>query len=375
MHLALLSNEEQEGTAGGSAAWRFAAASANPFHERHMVEAAAHRLAGRHERLHLLAGSAPWEPVLPLYKLLDTPAGSCWSVWNHVHALDTTPGDGSDFPALLDRLFVFLRERRASLLRWATLPADTPFHQALESWLRKEGLGFHVTKRVERPILDAAAPNGEAEFRERLGGKRIREFRRCRRRLEELGALTLRTIDAPHDASIWVKDFLDIEQSGWKGERGTALACNGSERAWFEAVSRRAAAEGRVLVYSLELDGQPIAMAVNYRSGPRVWCFKTAYRAELARHSPGALLEYESTLAALADPGIAWIDACTADNSGLMGTLWHDRRPVVDLLIATRRSSNLPVGAAALGWRGYLSMKRRGAAWSKQLRHRRQTKS
>jgi hypothetical protein len=74
------------------------------------------------------------------------------------------------------------------------------------------------------------------------------------------------------------------------------------------------------------------------------------------------VLEYESTLAALADPRIDWMDACTGSDDGLMGALWPGRRPVVDLLIATQRSTNHLVSAAALGWRTYLGAKRRGAA-------------
>lgn len=374
LHLAMLTNQEHEGAAGGRADWRFAGASANPFHERSLVEAAMRHLAGRGEPVHLLDGNHPWEPALPLSRLARTPLGAVWSVWSHIHALDTTPGNAEDFPLLLDRLFGFLREQGAGMLRWATLPADTPFHAVLTDWLDESGLEFHVTKRIERPMLDAGAADAAAAFADWVGGKRAREFRRCRRRLEELGKLSLRVIDGPHDAQRWIGDFFEIEQSGWKGARGTALACSAAERTWFDAVTSRAAAEGRALVYSLELDGKPIAMSVNYRVGGKVWCFKTAYSAELARHAPGALLEYESSLAAIADPGIDWLDACTIDDSGLMGALWRERRPVVDLLIATRRSANTPVRGAALGWRGYLAVKRRGIALARRLKNRGQTR-
>jgi hypothetical protein len=366
----MLTNQEHEGAAGGRTDWRLAGASANPFHERSLVEAAMRHLAGPREQVRLLGGDRPWEPALPLSRLVGTPLGAVWSVWSHVHALDTTPGDADDYPLLLDRLFRFLRERDASILRWATLPADTQFYGVLTDWLEESGLEFHVTKRIERPVLDAAAANAEAAFADWVGGKRAREFRRCRRRLEEHGRLSLRVIDGPHDAQQWIGDFFEIEQSGWKGARGTALACSAAESTWFDTVTSRAAAEGRALVYSLELDGRPIAMSVNYRVGGKVWCFKTAYSAELSRHAPGALLEYESTLAAIADPGVDWLDACTIDDNGLMGALWRDRRPVVDLLIATRRSANTPAGAAALGWRGYLAAKRRGIALARRLRNR-----
>jgi hypothetical protein len=370
LHLAVLSPDEHEGATGGHAGWRFAGTSANPFHERHLVEAAVRHLARPGEAVELLDGRNPWDPPLPLKRLARTPLGSAWAVWSHVHALDTTPGDADEHGALLSRLFDFLRDEHASVLRWATLPADTPFFATLTDWLEDNRLDFRVTKRVERPVLDAAADGREAAFAEWLGGKRAREFRRCRRRLEELGRLVLRSLDGPHDAQAWIDAFFEIEQSGWKGRRGTALACSTAERRWFDAVTTRAAAEGRVLVYSLELDGRPVAMSVNYRAGGRIWCFKTAYDAALARYSPGAVLEYESSLAALADPTIDWLDACTGGDGGLMGALWRDRRPVVDLLISTRRSANPLVAGAAIGWRGYLAAKRRGASLAARLGQR-----
>ncbi len=369
MHLAFLPNHEMDGDAGGGPRWRPACRSGNPFHERSLVEAAAQFLAAPGERVHLLGDeTASWDSLLPLKLHLDTPYGSVWSVWSHIHAMDTTPGTIHDHAPLLNSLFGFLRERRARILRWSTLPADTSFYDTLIDWLEDNGLDYCVTKRIERPVLSADAGDARARVEASVGGKRQREFRRSRRRLEERGPLVLRTHDGPHDSAAWLSDFLDIERSGWKGRAGTALACRQEERAWFDAMAHRAAAQGRVLVYRLDLGGEAVAMSVNLRAGRRVWCFKTAYRDDLARFAPGALLEYESTFAAIDDPTIGWLDACTMDAGGLMGTLWPERRPVVDMLIATRRGSNSLVRAAALGWRGYLAGKRRGTGLAARLR-------
>ncbi len=333
----------------------------NPFLERWAVDAALRNLARPGERFHLLsAGPGDHQPVLPLTRIYESPfgLGSIWSVWDHIHCLDTTPGEADDFGPLLAALFDFLRAHRVRMLRWTSLPADTAFYGLLLDWLAESGLEVHVTKSVERPVLLADACPTRVGPDTILDGKRLRELRRTRRRLEERGRVEFKVVDGPHDARHWIPHFLDIEASGWKGEAGTALACRRNERAFFEQMTCHAAAEGNVLVYSLELDGAPVAMSVNYRAGGKVWCFKTAFRGELARYSPGALLEYESTLAALADPTLAWLDACTTDASGLMGELWRDRRPVVDLMISTRRSSNRLVRGTAIGWRGWLALKR-----------------
>lgn len=369
VHLPVSSNIDREGATGGSAAWRHAPDFGNPFQDPMLVAAAARHLGDGH-RLHVVGGRAPWKRQLTLKELAVTPLGSAWSVWGHVHTLDTTPVDGRDHAALLDAAFGFMREQHAHALRWATLPTDTEFFETLTQWLSESGLEYRVTKTVQRPVLDADAADGADLLAERIGGKKSREFRRCRRRLEELGELKLVVTDGPHDASAWLPAFFAIERSGWKGDDRTALACIPPERAWFEEVAGAAAAEGRILVYSLVLDGNPIAMTVNFRSGRRIWCFKTAYHDDFARFAPGALLEYEATLAALADPSIGWMDACTVDDGGLMGWLWSDRRPVADLLISTRRSANPLVRTAAMGWRGYLAAKRRGSTFAKHFGNR-----
>jgi hypothetical protein len=244
------------------------------------------------------------------------------------------------------------------MLRWGGLPTDTLSYARLLDYLRCRNLEFQVTKSGRRPMLVAEHPQGSKYVADYLGGKRLREFRRCRRRLEEFGKLELKTYDGPHCASAWAADFLDIEASGWKGEAGTALASAPQGKAFFEALAHAAASRGRALVYSLELDGRPIAMTINFRSGTRIWCFKTAYRGDLAKFSPGALLEYEATLAAFDDPTVERLDACTAHDGGLMGDLWQGRREIVDLVIATQPSNNRLVRATGMLWRAYLAAKR-----------------
>lgn len=269
--------------------------------------------------------------------------GSIWAVWTHIHCFDPTPATGEDTDALLGRLVGDVERRGARLLRWTQLPTDTPFFERLERFLKRRGLSHRITRAVARPVLHAGVPGAAEALNERIGTKRLREFRRCRRRLEERGRLEFRVQEGRHDASGWIRDFLRIEASGWKGKERTAIACRPDERAYFEAMCHAAAAQGRALVYSLELDGRAIAITVNFRKGRGVWCFKTAYLDDLARFAPGALLEYEASVAACEDPGIDWVDSCSSDDSGLMGQLWDGRRPIVDIVFATRPSSNIAV--------------------------------
>lgn len=288
------------------------------------------------------AGAASGGAGIPLIRRLNVPVvpGSVWSVWDHIHCFDTTPACEADPEALLDETFGFLRRRGASLLYWQDLPTDTPFHARLVRYLADAGLRFEVTRSRVRPFLNARSGSGFDAGAARLEGKHMAEFRRRRRRLEETGRLDMVVHRDSHDAGIWMQDFLRLEASGWKKEAGTAIACNDGERGFFEALMRGASARGQATVYSLELDGRPIAMTINLRSGEGEWSFKTAYCDSLSRYSPGALVNCEMTLGVLGDPSVAWVDSCMEYDGGILGKLWHDRREMVDLMISTGRAGN-----------------------------------
>jgi hypothetical protein len=315
-------------------------ASGNPFFERWALDAAVGHLASSAQEVQVVpvgdCGNA-----LPLMRRWRTPPGigPVWTVWDHIHCFDTTPaGDGAT-EAVAEAVFDFLAGKGASILRWSSLPADTPFYEKLIGYLERAGLSFEITKTQFRPVLSADGGGGK-DCASRLGEKRMNEFRRRRRKLEKKGKLELQIHRGVHDAAIWMNDFIDLEASGWKGRQGTAIACRPAERAFFERLMRDAAARGKALVCSLALDGRPIAMTTSLRTGDRVWGFKTAYSDELARFSPGSLIFLETTEYVLREPSIAWMDSCMENDGGLLGQLWEGRREVVDLLISARPSNN-----------------------------------
>ncbi len=328
------------------------AADANPFFEEWALEAALAHLPSPGAGIDVVGvGRGAAATAVPLIRRwrLAPGMGSVWAVWDHIHCFDTTPPVQGDPDAALDAVFAFLVRNGAGMLRWTGLPTDTEFYQALIRYLERNGLQYRRTGIRQRPVLSGAAAGMDA-----LNGKRMSEFRRRRRRLEELGRLEVRFHQGTHDADAWMRDFLALEASGWKGAHGTAIACNPDERRFFESLMRTASAQGKALVCGLLLDGRPIAMTVNLRTGSGIWGFKTAYDPEYARFSPGALCVIETTAHVLRDPSITWLDSCMDHDDGPAGVLWPERRQVVDLLISAKRSSNwLPPAAGFVlsAWR------------------------
>jgi hypothetical protein len=86
---------------------------------------------------------------------------------------------------------------------------------------------------------------------------------------------------------------------------------------------------------ALELDGQPIAMLVNFLAAPGSFSFKTAFDEAYARFSPGVLLQIDN-LAILEQPGIEWMDSCAAEQHPMIESLWAERRSLIRVTIPLR---------------------------------------
>ena len=305
-----------------------------------MLAAEAHLIDD--ERIHTLVSTdgADIVGLLPVRAPRGVLALPVATVWAHRHAFETTPPlRKGAAEAFFDDLFGWLGRHRIAVLRWPRLPLEGNVADMLTQYLRRTGRKFSIVAGHPRPLLDAqAVRSGQDQV---ASHKRRRKVERCRRRLMELGTLTFRSFDELPDADQWAADFLRLEASGWKGETGTrtALACREPDRLFFLRVFKTAARKKRLLAYCLRLDGHPIAMALNFRSGEGVWAYKTAYDQRYARYGPGAMVEVDGTFAMLADPTIRWVDSCSDGDNELLREIWPGRRRVGEMVIAVRPGS------------------------------------
>ena len=101
-----------------------------------------------------------------------------------------------------------------------------------------------------------------------------------------------------------------------------------------------------------------IAAQVLLYGGTTAYTWKTAFDAEYAKFSPGALLIDRLTDALFAD-GIREIESCSPPGS-FMETLWTGRRMTVDMLADVGAQQSASFSVAALAERGY--------AWARAAR-------
>jgi CelD/BcsL family acetyltransferase involved in cellulose biosynthesis len=220
----------------------------------------------------------------------------------------------------------------ALFLHLAQMPADGPLHCALAAVIADGPRPATTVLREERAML-LSSLDPEEYFDRSLTAKKRKELRRQHRRLEEEGALTTERSTSAAGVAAWAAEFLALEQAGWKGKAGSALASDPVTARLFVEALAGAARRGRLERLAIRLDGQPLAMLATFLTPPGAFSFKTAFDERFARFSPGVLLQRKN-LELLACPGIDWADSCASPDHPMIGHFWRERRAIAAHSIA-----------------------------------------
>jgi len=326
--------------------WRQLAANAiepNPFYEPALLLPALRELRGdadveialvfRDEGRPTarLIGLFPFERR-PRYRGFPIPT---LRLWKHLHAFLCTPlVDATCAGASLRGLFRGLAaSREAALVDFAFCAADGAFAAAFAESLRAHGHPHFVTDRHSRALYRPAR-DVESYLAEALPPRKRRELERLERRLAEQGRLAFAELGPDEDPRPWIEAFLELEASGWKGRDGTALALSAPQRRFFEQGAAALAAEGRLWMLGLALDGKWIALKCNFLAGRGGFAFKIAYDEKYARSSPGVLLELETLARLHQRRELAWMDSCAIEGHFMKNRLWVHRREIASCLVA-----------------------------------------
>lgn len=209
------------------------------------------------------------------------------------------------------------------------IPADGPFHAAL-----MQAAGRHaVVDRWQRAALRVEGTYA-AWADAALGAKRRKEFRRLKNRLAEQGVLTVSSLAPGDDVGPFAEALLQVEGSGWKGQRGTAIATQPDLAPAFHSVCANLHAAGALRFWQIGLDGRAIASLYAIVEGDRAWLGKIGYDEAYAKYSPGVLLILEATERLFAEPGLKLVDSCAIPDHPMIDHLWRDRIAIADVLAA-----------------------------------------
>ncbi|MCE9673724.1 GNAT family N-acetyltransferase [Myxococcus stipitatus] len=181
-----------------------------------------------------------------------------------------------------------LRARRGwDVLRLTDVPdggAAWRFHAAAAS----AGNPVGAWESLQSPYIPL--PKSREAFLASLQAKFKANCRRRRRKLEEKGRVTFERVEGGLGLEGALEEGFLLEQSGWKGERGTAMAQDARTRGFYTELARDAAYRNRLALYFLRLDGLPVAFHYGLEYGQRYFLLKPGYDEQLRECSPGQLL-------------------------------------------------------------------------------------
>lgn len=184
-----------------------------------------------------------------------------------------------------------LAERLAGLsrpLKLDRIPAASLLVDALKTAIKGRGL-IALRPAQGSPRIDFAADEPDPEMRFNSG--RRSDFRRARRRAEALGAVTFEVRSpTPDEFDDLLREAIAIEQSGWKGDAGTALGSDAAKAAFFRMFLKAASRDGRCRIAFMRIAGQAVAMQLAVEFQQRYWLFKIGFDQQFSRCSPGNLL-------------------------------------------------------------------------------------
>src|SRR5258705_11681994 len=238
---------------------------------------------------------------------------------------------------------------RALILRAVSL--DGPAMRAFREELRRDGIRPRLLQSHLRASLDARH-DAEDLLRDALGTKKLKELRRQRNRLAEHGAIHFEVARTPEAIAAVVEIFLDLEASGWKAKRGTALKQDEGDAAFVRRAASALAETGQCEIVSLRAGATPVAATIVLRHQDRAFYFKLGVDENFAKFSPGVQLTLDLTRHLCADPDIAMVDSTASPDHPMINPIWRGRLSIGDVLIPLRRHD--PVVAlirAALGLR------------------------
>lgn len=245
--------------------------------------------------------------------------------------------DATDCEVVIDTLWQFLRSMNLHGLCFPTFPTQSSLSRLMterceQGLTRSMFLGVH--QRAVTSLAEMDDPG--------MSSKRAKSIRRGRRALERQGLLEFRIRD-----QAGVEDFLRLERMGWKGDIGSALACDEQQALAFRRVIANFGRQMRVHFAELTLDQRVVASMCLFRSESDYYAFKIGWDPQFERGCPGFLLaaEIQSHLSDL--PGCERLDSCSLPGS-FLEHVWADRKSIGTAIFTTTRWGSLAISGSQL---------------------------
>lgn len=206
---------------------------------------------------------------------------------------------------------------------------DGAVFDAFQVATRELGLLCVAYESWERGILKRRK---DGDYERALPRNRRQQVARMRRRFQKELGIEPRLVDQASDPEA-VDRYLCLENSGYKGETGIALATAVGEPELFRDVCRRFAAAGRLHILALMADQETIAMEIWIRAGDTQFGFKMSYDDKHARLYPGIQMQVAAMHYFHDATDAYWIDTCTMPHNQMALQLYPERRSTAYVIV------------------------------------------
>lgn len=231
---------------------------------------------------------------------------------------------------------------------WAlsNIDLDSSFLQSVQAQLAARGLSLRVVTPYRRPTLTGKAGSSAAHSAQIIKKSRVKDIERNLRRLHGIGAVDFERANEPEQVKQRIEQFLALEQSGWKGQNGTAFLSKDRDTE-FARMAFGGREGGPTVVDSLLLDGTPIAMSVNMSNGATLFTLKCAYDENYRKFSPGLVLEYLVVEEFFKSGAFTEMDASTTMDGHIIQEFWDSDKPMASVIIGP---DDFRLDLLARGW-------------------------
>jgi len=156
--------------------------------------------------------------------------------------------------------------------------------------MREEGnKKIHVDSETFYPYIEF--PETWEQMKERFGKKFRYNLRSRKKKLEQIGEVSITCYSSPDQTAEFLEKMLGIERNSWKESSGTSITTNANQKLFHTKLAEAASQRGMLQGYVMELSHKPIAHIYGLYWQNTFFCLKSSICEEFRKYSPGVVLK------------------------------------------------------------------------------------
>jgi CelD/BcsL family acetyltransferase involved in cellulose biosynthesis len=189
----------------------------------------------------------------------------------------------------MEALLAAAFSRRVREVDLQMLPATDPTLPLLESAARRASLRPFAEAGFVSPVVDTSG-DLEAWSKESHSSWKKR-LARYRRKMQRDHDAELEIVAVPDRLDAWLEEGFRIEQSGWKGEGGTAILSAPETELFYGEIARRFHDRGELRLSRIALEGEAVAFSFCIQAGGSLYSLKVGYDERWRKLVPGLVMQ------------------------------------------------------------------------------------